>query len=391
MEESLKVQFVEEPEKNPDGLKDIHRMSTLEKVAKYLDSPPHPALKRIICTNLKFTCIRLDAVAIRVDREVAHTQTAHFKQIVRYGDEALKADLEMMGRIKEGEIKRLETTPMPFDKMYLSALSLGKEEKRLFTHLHQIMQWAQVDKVKVLGLEILGTITEGTYPPKDSLEKIGEFLASSLPTLKFPETVVIYMETNKKREYQNILLETIQSQLEHSTKNSAQTIGNEQTTAISPTQDLTLTQHEQDRLEIHDAMESIITVIEMCGRAHGEPYDQDLDLVHSVEDTVTGENPTAYGPAEPQAEGEMEYLMDIAKQLSEDLSKLGQQAYGSAKREQQIISQMSNWAAYFPIMTNKSLGRKLKPFEVVTIEEIMKDIKPDHKDITIAGIQTARI
>ena len=142
-------------------------------------------------------------------------------------------------------------------------------------------------------------------------------------------------------------------------------------------------------MEIQYAMESIITVIEMCGRAHGEPYDQ--DLVHSVEDTVEGENPTAYGPAEPQAEGEMEYLMDIAKQLSEDLSKLGQQAYGSAKRKQQIISQMSNWAAYFPIMTDKSLGRKLKPFDVVTVEEIMKDIKPDHKDITTAGLQTAKL
>ena len=195
-------------------------------------------MKRIICTNLKFTGIYLDAVAIRVDKVVVNTQTAHFKQIVQNGDEALKADVEMMGRIKEGEIKRLETTPMPFNKMYLSALSLGKEEKRLFTHLHQIMQWAQVDKVKVLGLEILGTITEGTYPPKDSLEKIGEFLASSLPPSKFPETVVIYMETNKKREYQNILLETIQSQLEIDTRNSARTQGSDQMTPINPTQDL---------------------------------------------------------------------------------------------------------------------------------------------------------
>ena len=180
-------------------------MDSLAKADKYADPALREVLSKIVCTTIKFTQLNVDAVALRVDRHVANTQTATYKKMFKNADEGLKSDLQLLNRINEGAIKRLEVAPMPFKYLYLSALTIGEEELTLRKHLHQIMEWVAKDRVKVLGLEILGTITNNAYPPHKALQMIGRFLFYSLR--EYPahrlHKVVLNMEISRHKRRWN--------------------------------------------------------------------------------------------------------------------------------------------------------------------------------------------
>ena len=177
-------------------------MHTLEE--KDYPEEVNAILRKIVCTDKKFTDIDVDVAVLSVDARVTNAKSHHFRHILERGDDSLTEHLKLID-LPQGDMVRVpvDLPSIPFRAMYLSNLTKGEDKPALIDGVQQALYWAtREDKARIIGFEILGSLKkEVRYPLDKAIDVMGKIIIEWLTTEDAApiDRIVFFMTNNPAR------------------------------------------------------------------------------------------------------------------------------------------------------------------------------------------------
>ena len=355
---------------------------------------------------------------------MANTHTGNFKALIKQEGEQLHEKLKL--KLKEGEMGILKIDDKPLRHLCLVAISTGKQQEEPFSrHLNTILEKAVAAKAKKVGLEPFGTPPSYGYPWKEALTTMGEqictWMRNRAPKHEIDKYIIYVGSRDYKQNlntfqeaFANRWKEEVEEDVDESEGPQGNPVDEEDTIKMCrPDQNTTgilkkdrnvegsahtgacrkpsrvAFQNEHDNQNggewqkfgepdceeytenqvIRHLKEMSKDSIELRHVLHEQSA---LEEMETNEDTTTIRQVTLQVDI-PQAETMM--LTSLGLQLQKDFSHMDLVPYGAAKTEHQIIAQMSNWAAYYPMKQEELKDVHLKNHESALVSSILTDIR----------------